>query len=146
MLLSPFFFSEIAYLLFVISDLVLIKMIKSEMLGRPFLCKPGICLTLLKANMICFILALFASVASFNYKAGEQFSYTYNSHVELNAIDSTVRDSDTYFDFTCTAKFTVLSLMADGIYLEMSLSDISGRVGGPSNHSDWTTDAALDEV
>lgn len=96
--------------------------------------------------MICFILALFASVASFNYKTGEQFSYTYSSHVELSALDSSIKDSNTYFDYTCTAKFTVISLTADGAYLQLDMSDVSGRVGSPQNHSDFSAEDAVDEL
>lgn len=95
--------------------------------------------------MFCILLAFFASVASFNYKEGEVFSYTYTSHVELSALENSPAANSNFFDFTCTAKFTVLSVL-NGVYLQMDLSDISGTVGGPSDNSSWQAQSAVDEL
>lgn len=86
--------------------------------------------------MLFLIFSLISALFAFNYQPGDVFSYIYTSHVNTGATTDPTKKPESYFDFTCNATFTVMSLDADGAFLSLVVSNISGKVEGMGGKDD----------
>lgn len=88
------------------------------------------------------IVALFliASVASISYRAGETFSYKYDSTVQTVANQEASETQNIEHHLTCFAKFKVLQISPDGAYLQMTIDNVISTVGNGDDKEDGQYD------